>query len=153
MKNRFSKLFDTRFGNIFIYLHADKKIAVLFPSFVSVFFSSLLSSFVSTLSLSPSLSISSSQVCQLSCRSELGQMVASKKCLLAHSSEQNEQMPAEPPLHSHHHDTETGPTGGGDGGASNGRTRRDSAVPEHRKEAFFPSLKYTQTPLHTHSWW
>lgn len=38
------------------------------------------------------------QVCQLPCSSELGQMVLGKKCLLAHSSEQNEQMPAEPPV-------------------------------------------------------
>lgn len=54
-----------------------------------------------------------SQVCQLPCRSELGQMVAGKKCLLAHSSEQNEQMPAEPPI------TVT-PTGG----AGEGRRRQ-----------------------------
>lgn len=38
------------------------------------------------------------QVCQLPCKSELGQMVSGKKCLLTHSSEQNEQMPAEPPI-------------------------------------------------------
>lgn len=55
-----------------------------------------------------------SQVCQLPCRSELGQMVAGKKCLLAHSSEQNEQMPAEPPI------TVT-PTGG----AGEGRRRQN----------------------------
>lgn len=116
-------------------------------------FSSLLSSLLSALSLSASLSISSSQVCQLSCRSELGQMVVSRKCLLAHSSEQNEQMPAEPPLHSRHHDTETGPTGG-DSRAANRRTRRDSLVFEQRKEGvFFLPQTYTQTRLHTHSWW
>lgn len=56
------------------------------------------------------LSVSSSHVCQLSCRSEREQMVISRKCLLANSSEQNEQMPVEPPLPHKRQDTETGPT-------------------------------------------
>lgn len=43
-------------------------------------------------------------------------------------------MPAEPPLPSNHHDTETGPTGGGDGVEPDGRTRGDGLVSEQRKE-------------------
>lgn len=68
-----------------------------------------------------------SQVCQLPCRSELGQMVAGKKCLLAHSSEQNEQMPAEPPI------TVT-PTGG----AGEGRRRQNPAFIASSVACFYP---------------
>lgn len=42
-------------------------------------------------------------------------MVTNTKCLLARSSEQNEQMPAELLLVSNHEDTKAGSTGGGDG--------------------------------------
>lgn len=77
-----------------------------------------------------------SQVCQLPCRSELGQMVAGKKCLLAHSSEQNEQMPAEPPI------TVT-PTGG----AGEGRRRQNPAFTASSVACFhpgpFPSRRFS----------